>query len=88
LVIGVEDGIRAVKGIADPLDVEGRLSNRFSDGIAPLLVPEIHILAWRGTHLMVAEVHSSPGPIPFDPNAIAARAMHHRRSVNTIGEYT
>ena len=59
LVIGVEDETRAVRGLEDPLDLEERLSNLISDGIAPRLMPEIEILAWRGTQVLMAEVHPS-----------------------------
>ena len=60
LVLGVEDATRAIKGVTDPLDVEERLANLISDAIAPRLVPEIDIVAWRDLQLVVMEVHPSP----------------------------
>jgi len=49
-LIGVDDRTRRVRGIGEPLDVEERLANLMSDGIAPRLLPEIEILPWRRTH--------------------------------------
>ncbi|MFC1707158.1 ATP-binding protein [Planctomycetota bacterium] len=59
LVIGVDDRTRNVRGVASPLDVEERLANIVSDGIRPLLSPEISIVPWRQTHLVVVEVFPS-----------------------------
>ena len=39
LLIGVEDRTRHVRGIGEPLDVEERLANLMSDGIAPSRSP-------------------------------------------------
>jgi ATP-dependent DNA helicase RecG len=58
LVIGVDDD-RTVRGIVDPLDVESRLANATYDSISPRLVPEIDIVPWRSTHLVVVTVHLS-----------------------------
>lgn len=59
LVIGVDDD-RSVRGLADPLAVESRLVNMISDKIAPRLVPEIDVMRWRSTNVIVVEVHLSP----------------------------
>lgn len=58
LVIGVDDD-RSVCGVAEPLEVEGRLANLIADSIVPRLVPEIDIVSWRATQLIVVEVHLS-----------------------------
>lgn len=58
IVIGVDDD-RSVRGLADPLDVESRLTNIIHDSIAPRLVPEIDVVGWRSTHLVVVTVHLS-----------------------------
>lgn len=60
LVLGVEDESRHVRGIAEPLEVEERLTNLISDRIVPTLVPEIEILPWRDTHILVVQVYPSP----------------------------
>jgi predicted HTH transcriptional regulator len=60
LLIGVEDRTRHVRGIGEPLEVEERLANLVSDGIAPRLVPEIEILAWRRTSVVAVRVYPSP----------------------------
>lgn len=60
LLVGVEDRSRNVRGLADPRGEEERLANLVSDGIAPRLLPDIEIVAWRRTHVLAVEVH--PGP--------------------------
>lgn len=61
LVIGVEDASRSVRGVADPLAVEERLANLVSDGIAPRLLPDVEVVAWRSSHVLAVEVHPSSG---------------------------
>lgn len=60
LLIGVEDGTRRVRGVADPLELEERIANLISDRIAPRIVPEIEILPWRRTQVVALQVHPSP----------------------------
>ncbi len=60
ILIGVEDGTRHVRGVADPLAMEERLANLLSDGIAPRLLPDIDILPWRKTHVLAVQVYPSP----------------------------
>lgn len=60
VLIGVEDRTRHVRGVSDPLDLEERLANLISDHIAPRLVPELEIVPWRRTHVVVVQVHASP----------------------------
>ncbi len=59
LLIGVEDRTRAVRGVAEPLDLEERLANLISDSIVPRLVPDIEVLPWRRTHVLAVQVHPS-----------------------------
>lgn len=59
LVIGVSDD-RSVRGLADPLAVEARLANLIADSIAPRLVPDIDIVRWRTTNVIIVSVHLSP----------------------------
>lgn len=58
LVLGVDDD-RTVRGVEDPIALESRLVNMISDRIAPRLVPEIDIVPWRSTQLVVVTVHLS-----------------------------
>ncbi len=58
LVFGVEDD-RTVLGVEDPVALESRLVNMINDRIAPRLVPEVDIVPWRSTHLVVVQVHLS-----------------------------
>jgi ATP-dependent DNA helicase RecG len=59
LVIGVEDRSRAVVGIKAPLELEERLANLIADSIEPRLVPEIEVVPWRQTHVVMATVYPS-----------------------------
>ncbi len=59
LVFGVDDD-RTIHGVADPVALESRLVNMISDRVAPRLVPEIDIVPWRSTQLVVVQVHLSP----------------------------
>jgi predicted HTH transcriptional regulator len=60
LVIGVEDVGRHVRGVAEPLALEERLANLVSDHIRPRLVPDLEVVPWRGTHVVVVQVYPSP----------------------------
>ena len=59
LVIGVDDD-RSVRGLADPLLTESRLVNLVNDSISPSLMPDIDIVRWRSTNVIVVDVHLSP----------------------------
>ena len=60
LLIGIEDGSRAVLGVAQPLDEEERLCNLIADSIEPRLVPDVELLNWKGRTLLAVEVYPSP----------------------------
>lgn len=60
LLVGVEDRTRHVRGVKAPLDLEERLANIISDGIAPRLVPDLEIVPWRRTHVLAVQVYPSP----------------------------
>lgn len=59
LVIGVEDRTHDVVGVDRPLDLEERLANLVADSISPNVLPEIEVVPWRRTHVLVVEVHPS-----------------------------
>jgi predicted HTH transcriptional regulator len=59
LVVGVQDRTRAVTGVKAPLDLEERLASLVADAIEPRLLPEIEIVPWRKTHVLVVTVHTS-----------------------------
>ena len=63
--IGVEDGARTVRGVADPLALEERLASLLSDGIAPHLLPDIKILPWRSSNLLAVHICPSPSRPPL-----------------------
>jgi ATP-dependent DNA helicase RecG len=82
MVIGVDDD-RSVRGLADPMAVEHRLVNLISDSIAPKLVPEIDIVRWRSTNLIIVTVHlsgSRPHRILSDDSVYVRLGASNRRA--------
>ena len=59
LILGVADRSRAGAGVKAPLDLEERIANLVADSIEPRLLPEIEIVPWRKTHVVVVTVHPS-----------------------------
>ena len=55
----IEDRSRAVIGVKAPLDLEERLATLIADSIEPRLLPELEIVPWRKTQVVVATVHPS-----------------------------
>jgi len=62
IVIGVRDQTKEVVGLTRPLADEERLASTFSDSIAPFLIPDIQIHAWRDRQLIVITVPHAVGP--------------------------
>ncbi len=60
LVLGVEDKTRRVVGTGDPLALEERVTSLVSDSIEPMLMPDIEVLPWRRTNVVVVRVPPSP----------------------------
>lgn len=60
IVVGVEDGNRAVRGIADAREVEERVANLISDSVTPRLLPDIELLRYRDAHVLAVRVFPSP----------------------------
>ena len=82
LLLGVEDGSRHVRGVRDALGLEERLVNLISDRITPRLVPEIEILPWRRTQVLVT---GSLKPVCAAGNGPCGAAPIAPRGVNTSG---
>lgn len=59
LLIGIEDGTRAVLGVENPLDEEERLCNLIADSIEPRLVPSVELVNWNGRVVLAVEVYPS-----------------------------
>lgn len=59
LVVGVEDASGAVVGVEQPLNLEERIANLVADSIEPRLLPEIEIVPWRKSYVVVVTVHPS-----------------------------
>ena len=59
LVVWVENGTGHVLGVPDVLAAEERLANLVADTIRPRLVPDIEIVPWRKTHVLVVRADST-----------------------------
>ena len=59
LLIGIEDGSKAVLGVEHPLDAEERLSNLIADSIEPRLAPSVELVNWKDRILLAVEVYPS-----------------------------
>lgn len=59
LLIGIEDGSKAVFGVGHPLDDEARLCSLIADSIEPRLVPSVELVNWKGRTVLVVEVYPS-----------------------------
>lgn len=59
ILIGIEDGSKAVLGVAHPLDEEERLCNLIADAIEPRLIPGVELVNWKGRTLLAVEVYPS-----------------------------
>jgi len=71
VLIGVEDGTRAVLGIENPLDDEERLCSLIADSIEPRLAPDVAIVNWKGRALLAVEVY----PSALRPHWLKAQGM-------------
>jgi len=59
VLIGIEDGSKAVLGVKNPLDEEERLCNLIADSIEPRLAPNVELVNWKGRSLLLVEVYPS-----------------------------
>jgi predicted HTH transcriptional regulator len=72
ILVGVEDGTRHVRGVADPLALEERLASLISDSITPRLLPDLEILTYRKTHVVAVQVF----PSPTRPHYLTRTGLH------------
>ncbi len=59
LLVGIDDGSKAVRGLKRPAVEAERLANIISHGIVPLITPAIEVLTWRKTNVLAVEVTAS-----------------------------
>lgn len=60
VLIGVDDGTAHVRGVDDPVAAAERAVSVLTDAIAPRLVPDVQVLAFRSAHVLAIRVHPSP----------------------------
>jgi len=59
LIVGVDHGTNAVRGVSDVLKAEERLASLITDSIQPHLVPDIEIVPWRAVHVLIVRIYPS-----------------------------
>ena len=59
VVVGVDDRTRDVVGVPSPLDEEERLANLISDRIQPQILPDIEVVPWRSSNVVIARISAS-----------------------------
>lgn len=72
ILVGVEDGSRQVRGVAEPFAVEERIASLIIDSITPRLLPDLEILAYRKTQVLAIEVF----PSPARPHYLTKAGLH------------
>ncbi len=80
LVLGVEDGTRHVVGVTDPLALEERIAILVADAVQPRLLPEIEIVPWRKTHVVVVTVY----PSALRPHHVVAEGPERGKYVRLV----
>ncbi|MFH1832510.1 MAG: ATP-binding protein [bacterium] len=65
IVVGVEDKIKKIVGIADPLEAESRIINAIAESVEPLFTPNIEIQSYRKKALILIQVPYAVGPYHF-----------------------
>ncbi len=60
LIVGVEDKTHYIVGVSDPLSQEEKITNFISDLIEPLILPEVEIIPYKQTQILIIHVYPSP----------------------------
>lgn len=56
IVVGVTDQTKEVIGVTKPLELEERIANLIHDGVEPVVIPTIEIMAWRKKSVLSIDV--------------------------------
>lgn len=59
VILGVEDKSKKICGVENPLELEEKLANLIADCISPQIIPEVEVVLWRKTYLLVIEIFPS-----------------------------
>ncbi|HEY5485423.1 MAG TPA: helix-turn-helix domain-containing protein [Candidatus Cryosericum sp.] len=73
LLIGIENGSKAILGVEHPLDEEERLCSLIADSIEPRLVPSVELVNWKGRTVLVVEVY----PSALRPHWLKSEGIEH-----------
>ncbi len=87
LVIGVDDKSRQIIGINDPILAEESLANFISDTVEPHIVPNIEIVAWRNTHIIVVDIYPGPArPYYIKSKGVESSTYYRVGSTNRLAD--
>ncbi|MBU4446820.1 MAG: putative DNA binding domain-containing protein [Candidatus Marinimicrobia bacterium] len=62
IVFGITSSSHDIVGINNVESEEERIANILSDSISPQLIPDIQVISWRNTDLIILEIHHDPKP--------------------------
>lgn len=60
LIIGVNDKTRHITGITDPQKAGESIINKIHDTVEPRILPNIEIIPYRNTYVIIIEIYPSP----------------------------
>lgn len=70
IIIGIEDGTKAIVGLANVLEEEERIANMLFDLIEPTLIPDIDIINYQNKELLIINIPHIPGPFYLKKSGI------------------
>lgn len=59
IIIGIQDKTKHVIGVDNPHKIGEAIANMLHDTVEPRIIPNIEIIPFRNTHLVVIEVYPS-----------------------------
>ena len=84
IVIGIEDKTKKIVGVSNPLQEEERIANVISDSIAPLMIPDIEILTYRGKEIIIVNIYHSAGPFYIKAQGLKKGTLIRFGSTNRV----
>lgn len=86
LVIGIQDKTKNIVGLANILQDEERIANAVADSVAPILLPNLQFLSWRGKDLLIVTIPHSLGPFYLKDKGETAGVYVRLGSTNRIAD--
>lgn len=86
LILGIKDKTKEIVGIPNSLQEEERIANAISDSIAPLIIPDIEIHAYRDRELIIIRVPHAAGPFYLKAEGLKQGVYIRFGSTNRIAD--